>query len=62
MISYNAHMPRLIAFIFCIAFLVGAGFSVRAGLAVAVVGLLALAGFVAWNFVAMFIGPKQHRP
>lgn len=52
-------MPRLIAFIFCIAFLVGAGASVRAGMAVAAVAMLALGGYVAWCFVGMFLGRRD---
>lgn len=61
MISYNAHMPRLIAFIFCIAFLVGAGASVLAGMAVAAVALLALGGYAAWCALALFISPRTPR-
>ncbi|MFT4243560.1 MAG: hypothetical protein QM569_14905 [Acidovorax sp.] len=51
-------MPRLILFVLCIAFLVGAGASVPAGMAVAALGVLALAGFVAWGLVRMFIGER----
>ena len=49
-------MARLIAFIFCIAFLVGTGASVRAGMALAVVAVVALAGYMAWCLFKMFIG------
>ncbi len=52
--SYNAAMPRLILFILCIAFLVGAGASVPVGMAVALIALLALGGYIVWGFVRMF--------
>ncbi|WOI47694.1 hypothetical protein [Acidovorax sp. BLS4] len=58
MLSYNADMPRLIAFILCIAFLVGAGASVRAGMAVAAMALLALGGYLAWTWLRLFLGPR----
>lgn len=49
-------MPRLILFILCIAFLVGAGASVPVGMAVALIALLALGGYIVWGFVRMFTG------
>ena len=59
MVSYNAGMPRLIAFIFCIAFLVGAGASVPVGMAIAAAAVLGLAGYLAWSLLRMFIGPVR---
>lgn len=52
-------MPRLIIFILCIAFLVGAGASVRAGMALAALAAVALAGYLAWCMFAVFIGPRK---
>lgn len=52
-------MPRLIAFIFCIAFLVGAGASVRVGMAIATAAVLGLAGYLAWSLLRMFVGPMR---
>lgn len=52
-------MPRLIAFIFCIAFLVGAGASVRLGMALAAVAALGLVAYLAWCLVRMFLGPAR---
>ena len=49
-------MARLIAFTFCIAFLVGAGASVRAGMALAALAAAGLAGYVVWCGVALLIG------
>jgi hypothetical protein len=49
-------MPRLIAFIFCIAFLFGAGGFVRVGMALAAASVLTLGGYLAWSLVRMFIG------
>lgn len=49
-------MSRLVLFLLCIAFLVGAGASVPVGMAVAVLALLALGGYIVWGFVRMFIG------
>ena len=52
-------MTRLIAFIFCIAFLVGAGASVRAGMALAALAAVLLTAYLAWCLFAMFIGPRR---
>ncbi len=54
-------MSRLIAFLFCLAFLCLAGGWVKFGLALAggVVALLAL--YVAWLGVRLFIGPPRQR-
>lgn len=49
-------MARLIAFTFCIAFLVGAGASVRLGMALAALATAGLACYVVWCAVALFIG------
>ena len=52
-------MARLIAFTFCIAFLVGAGASVRAGMALAALVVTGLAGYVVWCGVALLIGRQR---
>jgi hypothetical protein len=52
-------MPRLIAFIACIAFLVGAGVSMRAGMALALVAYGLLAAYVVWNGLQVFFGPRR---
>lgn len=52
-------MPRLIAFLLCIAFLFGAGGFVRAGMALAAAAAVALAGWLAWSLVRLFIGPVR---
>lgn len=57
--SYNAGMPRLIAFVICIAFLVGAGASVRAGMVVAAVAVLGLVGYLAWSLLRLFLGQAK---
>ncbi|GEQ76728.1 hypothetical protein CTTA_3733 [Comamonas testosteroni] len=57
--SYNGRMTRLIAFIACIAFLVGAGVSVRAGMALAAVAYGLLGAYVLWTGLQMFLGPRR---
>ena len=52
-------MARLLAFTFCIAFLVGAGASVRFGMALAALAAAGLAGYVAWCGVSLFIGRRR---
>lgn len=52
-------MPRLIAFVFCIAFLFGAGGYVRVGMALAAAVVVALVGYLVWNLLRMFIGPMR---
>lgn len=52
-------MPRLIALIFCLAFLFSAGGFVRVGLAMAVAGMVALGSYLAWSLVRMFIGTAR---
>jgi len=52
-------MPRLIAFVFCIAFLFGAGGFVRVGMALAAAGVVALVGYLLWSLLRMFIGPAR---
>ena len=59
MFSYNAGMPRLIAFVFCIAFLVGAGASVPVGMGIAAAAVLGLVVFLAWSLLQMFFGPVR---
>jgi len=49
-------MTRLILFIFCSAFLVGAGASVTWGMALAALGMLGLGGFVACGLLRMLLG------
>lgn len=50
-------MPRLIAFIFCLAVLAFAG-SVKLGLALLAAVLVLLAGWLAWGVVRLFIDPR----
>ena len=57
--AQNVQMARLIAFTFCIAFLVGAGASVRFGMALAALAAAGLAGYVAWCGVSLFIGRRR---
>ncbi|RDI10737.1 MULTISPECIES: hypothetical protein [Comamonas] len=52
-------MTRLIAFIACIAFLVGAGVSVRAGMALAAVAYGLLGAYVLWTGLQMLLGPRR---
>lgn len=56
---YNVRMSRLIAFVFCLAFLFLAGGWVKVGLVLAggVGAMLAL--YVAWLGVRLFIGPQR---
>ena len=49
-------MARLIAFTFCIAFLLGAGASVRLGMALAALATVGLVCYVVWCAVTLFIG------
>ncbi|WP_314971771.1 hypothetical protein [Comamonas testosteroni] len=57
--SYNEGMSRLIAFIACIAVLVGAGVSARAGIALASVAYGLLGAYVLWNGLQIFISPRR---
>jgi hypothetical protein len=52
-------MPRLIAFVFCVAFLFGAGGFVRVGMALAAAGVVALGCYLVWGLLRMFIGPAR---
>ena len=52
-------MPRVIVFIFCLAFLFGAGGFVRTGMTLAAAGLLALGGYLLWGVARMFLGPTR---
>jgi len=52
-------MPRLIAFVLCIAFLVGAGASVPVGMALAALAVLGLGGYLAWCLARLVIGPAR---
>ena len=55
----NCPMPRLIVFILCIAFLVGAGVSVRAGMVLAALGVIASVVCLVWRWFEMFDGPRK---
>ena len=59
MVSYNVGMSRLIAFIACIAVLVGAGVSARAGMTLAVVAYGLLGAYVMWNGLQIVFSPRR---
>lgn len=52
-------MSRLIAFVFCIAFLVMAGGFTKTGMALAALAFALLVALVAYLFIRLFLGPPQ---
>jgi hypothetical protein len=55
-------MPKFIAFVFCVAFLIGAGGFPRLGLAFVAVVVALLFGYGAWQLGAIWLNPPtKHR-
>ena len=52
-------MSRLIAFVFCIAFLFLAGGGVKIGMVLMALVFAMLVAFVAYLFVRLFLGPPR---